>query len=45
MERLDPQYRLVFEGGPTIDATPDLPRMAAEIGKLDAEIVRRAKAN
>lgn len=35
MERLDPQYRLVFEGGPTIDATPDLPRMAAEIGKLD----------
>jgi phytoene desaturase len=32
--RLDPQYRLVFEGGGTIDATPDLARMEAEIARL-----------
>jgi phytoene desaturase len=34
--RLDPQYRLIFEGANpvTIDATPDLDRMAAEIAKL-----------
>ena len=28
--RLDPQYRLVFEAGGQIDATPDPVRMAAE---------------
>ena len=36
--RLDPQYRLVFEaaaGNVTIDATPDLRRMEAEIAKID----------
>ncbi len=35
--RLDPQYRLVFEGANpvTIDATPDLDRMAAEIARLN----------
>ena len=34
--RLDPQYRLVFEGTDpvTIDATPDLARMEAEIARL-----------
>jgi phytoene desaturase len=35
--RLDPQYRLMFEGGgsgATLDATPDLARMEAEIAKL-----------
>ena len=37
--RLDPQYRLVFEGSPpvTLDATADPHRMAAEIAKLDHE--------
>lgn len=32
--RLDPQYRLVFEGSETIEATPDLARMEAEIARL-----------
>ncbi|MCO6418132.1 phytoene desaturase [Siccirubricoccus sp. KC 17139] len=32
--RLDPQYRLVFEGAATLDATPDVPRMEAEIARL-----------
>jgi phytoene desaturase len=34
LRRLDPQYRLAFEGGPTLDATPDVARMEAEIAKL-----------
>ncbi len=32
--RLDPQYRLLFEGGESIEATADLGRMEAEIAKL-----------
>jgi len=40
--RLDPQYRLVFEGKKpvTIDATPDLARMEAEIAKISAADAR-----
>ena len=34
--RLDPQYRLVFEAGGQIDATPDPVRMAAEIARFSA---------
>ncbi len=36
--RLDPQYRLIFEnpaGNTTLDATPDLDRMEAEVARLD----------
>ncbi|MBR0658507.1 phytoene desaturase family protein [Neoroseomonas oryzicola] len=35
--RLDPQYRLVFEGASpvSVDASPDLARMEAEIAKLN----------
>jgi len=35
--RLDPQYRLVFEGANpvTLDASPDMARMEAEIAKLN----------
>jgi phytoene desaturase len=35
--RLDPQYRLVFEGSNpvTLDASPDMARMEAEIAKLN----------
>jgi len=36
--RLDPQYRLIFEnaaGNVTLDATPDLARMEAEIAKIN----------
>ncbi|MFC0408619.1 phytoene desaturase family protein [Roseomonas elaeocarpi] len=43
MIRLDPQYRLLFEegaGGVTVDATPDLARMEAEISKLDPHDAR-----
>ena len=32
--RLDPQYRLQFEDGARIDATPDLEGMAAQIGAI-----------
>lgn len=32
--RLDPQYRLVFEGGGQLRATPELDRMEAEISAL-----------
>jgi phytoene desaturase len=35
MKRLDPQYRLVFEDGGHIDATPDPQRMAAELAKIN----------
>ena len=35
LRRLDPQYRLVFEGGGNLDATPDPARMAAEIARLE----------
>ena len=34
MRQLDPQYRLVFEGSESIDATPDMARMEAEIARL-----------
>ncbi|HEY8610812.1 MAG TPA: FAD-dependent oxidoreductase, partial [Roseomonas sp.] len=36
--RLDPQYRLIFEdaaGHVTLDATPDLARMEAQVAKID----------
>lgn len=32
--RLDPQYHLIFEGGGEIRATPDVPRLEAEIARL-----------
>lgn len=44
LERLDPQYHLVFEGGGEIRATADLTRLEQEIGRLapaDAGNVRR----
>ena len=42
MVRLDPQYRLIFEGAGgeghiEVNATPDLNRMRDELAKLDAE--------
>ncbi len=33
--KLDPHYRLQFEGGPTIEATSDVARMEAEIARLN----------
>ena len=37
LERLDPQYRLVFEGGGELRATPDMTRLAAEIARIAPE--------
>ena len=34
LKRIDPLYRLVFEGAASIDATADETRMAAEIAKI-----------
>ena len=36
MTRLDPQYRLVFGTGGDLVCSPDLEKMAAEVGKLSA---------
>ena len=44
LERLDPQYRLVFEGGGELRATADMTRLAAEIARIapdDAKQVER----
>lgn len=43
MVRLDPQYRIVFGSGGSLDATPDMERMAREVGAIspqDAGAVR-----
>ncbi len=44
LKRLDPQYRLVFEGGGELSATPDTEKLTAEIARLapsDAKHVAR----
>ncbi len=44
LERLDPQYRLVFEGGGELRATANVERLTAEIARLapeDSKHVRR----
>ena len=40
LERLDPQYRLVFEGGGELRATPDMERLAAEIARIAPDDAR-----
>jgi phytoene desaturase len=48
LRRLDPQYRLVFEGSgearTQIDCTSDLDRMAEEVAKLDPADARNLRA-
>ena len=44
MHRLDPQYRLVFGGGGTVDATPDVERMKREIGAISPADAARLEA-
>ena len=44
LKRLDPQYRLVFEGAGELSATPDVAKLTAEIAKIapdDAKHVAR----
>ena len=44
LKRLDPQYRVIFEGGGEIQASPDLEKLTAEIARIspsDAQNVRR----
>ena len=41
LERLDPQYRLVFEGGGELKATPDVARLTAEIARIAPEDARQ----
>jgi phytoene desaturase len=43
LKRVDPQYRLAFEGGPDVYATQDLDRLEAEISKLDPEDARNVR--
>ena len=48
LERLDPQYRLLFGAGGQLDATPDLDRMERSVAALsprDAGAVRRFLAD
>ena len=48
MEKLDPQYRLIFGAGGVLNATPDIERMVAEIAKIapqDAPQFRRFMAD
>jgi phytoene desaturase len=35
--RLDPQYRISFDGGERLDATADLPRMEREVGRISPQ--------
>ncbi|MDQ4060229.1 MAG: phytoene desaturase family protein [Pseudomonadota bacterium] len=43
LARVDPQYRLVFEGGPEVRATYDLARLEAEIAKIDPQDARNIR--
>ena len=48
LKPLDPQYHLIFEGGGSLRATPDLDRLEAEIARIapaDARNVRRFLAD
>ena len=40
LKRLDPQYRLVFEGGGELSATPDVETLTAEIARIAPEDAR-----
>ena len=41
LKRLDPQYRLVFEGGGEIRATPDIERLTTEIARIAPDDARQ----
>ncbi len=40
LKRLDPQYRLVFEGGGELSATPDIETLTAEIARIAPDDAR-----
>ncbi|WOI57745.1 phytoene desaturase family protein [Palleronia sp. LCG004] len=37
MTRLDPMYRLQFDDGTTLEATPDVERLTAQVARIDPE--------
>ena len=37
LEKLDPHYRLIYEGGEKLEVSPELERLADEIAKLSPE--------
>ena len=43
LKRIDPHYRLIFEGGPELVTTGDLDRLEGEIAKLDASDAKNIK--
>lgn len=43
LRRIDPQYRLAFEGGPDVRPTYDIDRLEAEISKIDPEDARNVR--
>ena len=46
MVRLDPQYRVIFGGGRgQLDCTPDLQRMAEEVGRISPSDANNVKTN
>lgn len=44
MVRLDPMYRLLFEGGGHLDATADIARLRAEVARIDPADAGRVEA-
>lgn len=44
LTRLDPMYRLKFDGGATFEATPDVERLTAEVARIDAADARNVAA-
>jgi phytoene desaturase len=43
LKRLDPQYRIVFEGGGSIRATGDLDRLEQEVARISPEDARNVR--
>ena len=44
MVKLDPQYRITFENGPSLDATPDLEQMEREVAKISRQDAGNVRA-
>ncbi len=44
MTRLDPMYRLQFDDGTIVEATPDVERLTAQVARIDAQDARNVAA-